>query len=70
MSRVARLVDWQHVSRGSPVRDILSLLYTSSTPAFRSVQYSTVQYITVQYSAVQYLSWRVQTTRNPWNRNR
>ena len=43
MSRVARLVDWQHVSRGSPVRDILSLLYTSTTPAFRSVQYSTVQ---------------------------
>ena len=28
-------MDWQHVSRGSPVRDILSLLYTSTTPAFR-----------------------------------
>ena len=41
---MARLVDWQHVSRGSPVRDILSLLYTSTTPAFR---YSTVQYSTV-----------------------
>ena len=47
MSRVARLVDWQHVSRGSPVRDILSLLYTSTTPAFR---YSTVQYSAVQYT--------------------
>ena len=51
MSRVARLVDWQHVSRGSPVRDILSLLYTSTTPAFR---YSTVQYSKVQYSTIQY----------------
>ena len=62
MSRVARLVDWQHVSRGSPVRDLLSLLYTSSTPAFRSVQYSTVQYSTYTLSSTPAFRVRHQDT--------